>query len=71
MIIRYFRTIVPGWIYYLPRMLSEPIIRFLYWISPSGDATVEMIECELRRLSDVLDGEDVDHIDVSEDSLTW
>eukprot|EP00041_Stephanoeca_diplocostata_P010238 m.162719 g.162719 ORF g.162719 m.162719 type:complete len:57 (+) comp18079_c0_seq3:1246-1416(+) len=23
-----------------------------------------MIECELRRLSDVLDGEDVDHIDM-------
>lgn len=55
----YFRGIVPGWFWYLPRFIGAPLLAMIYDKVMAGRPKSEKVHCKVKRLSDVLSSEDV------------
>ena len=55
----YFRKVVPRWFGYLPRFVGGPLLGWIYNIVMASRPKTELVQCELRRLSDVLAQQEV------------
>ena len=50
----YFRKAMPSMFMYLPRFIGAPLLGLLYDMVMASRPATELVQCELRRLSDVL-----------------
>lgn len=55
----YFRKAFPPIFLYLPRLIGAPLIGLMYDMVMASRPATELVQCELRRLSEVLAGEEV------------
>lgn len=55
----YFRKAIPSMFKYLPRFIGAPLLGLMYDMVMASRPATELVQCKLRRLSDVLAGQEV------------
>ena len=60
----YHKTVMPAWFAYLPEFVGSPLLGALYEKIMAGRPKAEEVECNIRKLSAVLEEEGIDKIDI-------